>query len=644
MCFKWLLYFDTILNNKLFKMNKFTIHTGKGPLQLTKSTSLVGLKTKDNKDISGDAIVKDKLLQSLGGFQVVKLEKEGNTIDEKLDEARQLDQVELGTHVFYTPGSKKALVPTGKIYLIFQEGTSKQDQQTILDQYYLTTDRRVDDNRVLAAVTAKSANPVKTASLLAKEVKVKVAEPDLDALLDSYDFVPPGDGLVNHLWHLQNKGIVPDNPSWKLKPGADARVVDAWKRLGNLGGSNIVVAVIDNGFDLNHPDLKGKLYKPFDLWTQSAQILQGDPLFTHGTPCAGVAIAPANGTGTVGVAPNAKFMPVSGTSFSLAATEQMFDYCIKNGADVISCSWGTTDPGFGLNALKKEAIARAATQGRGGKGCVICFAAGNEGLDYVNFYAALPEVICVSASTSQDEYASYANQGREVTICAPSNGDWPILAPRAAWDAGIQGEAGDFKWYMDGISRGDKYQHFGGTSSATPLVAGICALILTANPNLTAKEVKDILVLTADKIGKASDYVNGHSRKYGYGRINADRAVAEAIRRKDGSPVATTPAPVEPAVKSGQGLFQFSVKKQPSQGYGVQVGNYAAYGNVLIQVELLQAMFNQPVIVHINELSGKTVYRVIVGAFSKSSEALALLNKMKGEGVNGFVQDLKKLG
>jgi hypothetical protein len=154
-------------------MNKFTIQTGKGPLQLTKSNSLVGLRTKDNKDISGDAIVKDKLLQSLGGFQVVQLEKEGNTIDEKLDEARQLDQVELGTHVFHTLGSKKALVPTGKIYLIFQEGTSKADQQTILDQYFLTTDRRVDDNRVLAAVSAKSCNPVKTASLLAKEVMVK---------------------------------------------------------------------------------------------------------------------------------------------------------------------------------------------------------------------------------------------------------------------------------------------------------------------------------------------------------------------------------------------------------------------------------------------------------------------------------------
>src|SRR5690606_6434024 len=190
----------------------------------------------------------------------------------------------------------------------------------------------------------------------------------------------------------------------------------------------IVIAVIDNGFDLTHPDLKDKVFKPFDLWSQSSVLTQGDPRFTHGTPCASLALAASNGLGIVGVAPQAKFMAVSGTSFSLRATEQMFDYCIDNGADVISCSWGTTDPAFNLNPMKEQAIAKAARQGRKGKGCVIIYAVGNDDLDFVSFYSAHPDVIAVAASTSRDEHATYSNRGREVTVCAPSNGDWPVIA------------------------------------------------------------------------------------------------------------------------------------------------------------------------------------------------------------------------
>lgn len=79
-------------------------------------------------------------------------------------------------------------------------------------------------------------------------------------------------------------------------------------------------------------------------------MTQGDTRYTHGTPCASVALASTNGQGIVGSAPNAKFMPISGTSYSNSLTEQMFDYCVKNGADIISCSWGTTDANFSLGA------------------------------------------------------------------------------------------------------------------------------------------------------------------------------------------------------------------------------------------------------------------------------------------------------
>jgi len=620
-------------------MSKLTVKAGKGELSLRKSQRLVGLKTKKGKDLSKASFVKDEIYKNLGGFNIVTLDRQRNSLDAKLDEVRKKRDIDQGTHVYHAEGSNRPLVPTGEIYIIFQEGTSEEEQMLALDEYHLKLVERRDKNRVIVCVTAKSPNPIKTAHFLQQASMIKLAEPDLDTLLDEYDFVRPSDDLLEHEWHLQNNGTVVDVPR-QLKKGADAKVVDAWSRIGNMGSNKVVIAVIDNGFDLSHPDLKDKIHKPFDLWTQSPNLEMGDPSFTHGTPCATVALAASNGSGIVGSAPNARFMPVSGTSFSLRATEQMFNYCIDNGADIISCSWGTTDPAFNLNPMKEEAIAKAAREGRNGKGCVIIYAVGNDDLDFVSFYSAHPDVIAVAATTSQDQHASYSNRGREVTISAPSNGDWPITAGRAWWDQGLSWETGEFRFWRDGVSRGENYKHFGGTSSSCPLVAGICALILSVNPDLTAKEVKEIIQLTADKIGQPSEYTNGHSLKYGAGRINADRAVAEAIRRRD----RTNPPPaIEEKVATGRGLFRFSVQRQESKGYGVQIGAFAEYGNVLIQVEILEKLFRQPVLVNINELNGKTVYKIVVGAFPKKSDAQSLQKKMKEKGFNGFLRNLKDL-
>lgn len=628
-------------------MSNYQIKSGKGVLSLRKSEGLVGLKAKDGAELDQTGIVKKEHLPSLGGFKIVSLNRGGDALDQKLDEVRQLDEVETGTHVYFAQGSKKPMVPTGEIFIIFKPDVDESEQKLVLDEYKLELVERRSSDQLIARVTKGSPNPIKAAQALQRVSLVKFAEPDLDMLLDEYDDLTlPADSFMPDLWHLKNNGFIPSG-SYTTKKGADAKVADAWQRLDSLGSPGIVVAVIDNGIDITHPDLKDKIFRPFDLWTQSDRLTDGDPTFTHGTPCASLAVAAVNGKGMVGVAPNAKLMPVCGTSFSVRATEQMFDYCLQNGADVISCSWGTTDSNYSLNSLKEAAISKAATQGRKGKGCVICFAAGNEGYDYVNYYAAHPDVICVAACDSKDRYPSYSNQGMEVSVCAPSNGDWPLLAARAWWDPGttVRGE-GAYKYWADGLERQGLYKHFGGTSGATPIVAGICALMLSANPNLTAKEVKQILQLTADKIGDASDYKNGHSRKYGYGRVNADKAVAEALRRKDSTAGTATNKPtaeVTVPVVSGQGLFRFSVEQQASSGFSVQVGVYADYGNVLVAAEKLQRQFKQPIVVNINQLGGKTVYKVLVGTFDKTSDASNLQKTMKAAGTDGFVKNLKEL-
>lgn len=639
-------------------MSALNVKFGKGFIKLKKSSSVVGLKTKKREttsrsldsadDEKAPDFVDRQFFKDLGGFNVVSLKTEDATVDRKLDEVRSSGEVELGTHVYYAEGSNKPLVPTGEIFITFEEGVSLGEQGIALDEYSLELVERIDEDEIRVQVTANSPNPIKTAALLQQTSLVKYAEPDLDMPLDHYAFRMPSDHLIQQQWHLQNSGFLPDIRR-PLSRGADARVVGAWRKLGHLGDPSITIAVLDNGFDLSHPDLRDKVTKPFDLWSQSSRLHQGDPEHTHGTPCASVALAKSNGSGMVGAAPQAKFMPISGISFSAGRTEQMFDYCIRNGADIISCSWGTTEYQFQLNAAKERAIARAAREGRNGKGCIILFAAGNEDYDYLNFYAAHPDVIAVGASTSLDKHASYSNRGRELSVVAPSNGDWPILAARAWWDPGWSWQNGQFKYWVDGRSRGDRYKHFGGTSSATPLVAGVCALILSANPELTAREVKDILQQTADKIGSSSSYYYGHSRTYGYGRVNAEKAVAEAIRRKSSSssiPTTTlTPGTGGGTTGSTTGteLFKVDVEKQPATGWGIQIGAYTDYNNVIHQSNRMKQLFGEPVVVASSQVSGQMIYKVVVGNYNSLQQAKNLQSRMKAKGINGFPRKLSDL-
>ncbi len=662
--------------------NKIKLNIGSNKVVLKKSSKLVGVKTKASSNIEDTKGVKKKVLKNLGGFEIVELKRKGNSCDQKLDALREKAEVKVGTHVYYVEGSVRPLLPTGEIIIEFQDNTNLEEQNIVFDEYSLEVVERRGDCCVIAKVTANSPNPIKVAKYLQDISMVRNAEPDLDTLLDEYDgeFIAPHDELVNHQWHLKNPGFVVD-AQWPMKKGADAKVWEAWQKMGNMGSSNITVAVIDNGFDLTHPDIKDKVSKPYDLWTDTSNIEQGDPRFTHGTPCASVAVARPNGTGIVGAAPNSKFMPISGTSYSLRATEKMFKYAADNGADVISCSWGTTDAAFELSEMKKAAITNAARNGRNGKGCVIVYAVGNDNFDYVSYYAQHPDVIAVAACTSKDEYATYSNRGPEVTICAPSNGDWPITAARAFWDEGVSWESGAYRYWRDGKDRGHQYKHFGGTSSSCPLVAGICALMLSENPDLTAKQVKDILCQTADKIGSPQEYdARGHSKKFGYGRINAHAAVTRAITMRGGSgssdtqdPSTTTvPTPTPPAppvvtnpttgtpststggsststgtattsMSTGRGIFRFSVQRQEPSGFGVQMGAFREYGNVLIYAERMQKLFNEPIIVSINKLAGDTVYKMVVGVFNTRQEARVLKQVMADNGVTGFIRNIKDL-
>lgn len=513
-------------------MAKIKVNFGQGAIVLEKSKKYIGVKQQQTRGLGDepsalDASIKEVLHPHLGGFKIIAVAPptgQRGFVNSQLDGIRSMGEVEEGTHVYHIEGSEKPLVPTGSIYITFSDKTTEAQQDAILAKLNLALKQRRSPVKVVARVTPQSANPLKCAAALQRLKAVEKAEPDIDTPLDYCDFTEPKARLWGNLWHLENKGTIADNPRDHIKAGADAKVVDAWKLLEGYGNPNIIIAVIDNGTDLNHPDLEPKVVKPTILWEGSI-VNELTSYYNHGTSCASVAVSPPDG-GICGSAPAARLMPISGTGFDIEITEKMFNYCIDNGADIISCSWGTPDRNFVLGEEKAAAIAKAAKEGRGGKGCIICFASGNDFLeDTVNVYGEHSDVICVGASTSEDEHAPYSNAGAALTIVAPSNGGYvPIMAARASWDT-------ELPQYQDDIDRGPQYKHFGGTSSATPLVAGICALILSANPNLTAKEVKQILIDTADKIGDPADYIDGHSMKFGYGRVNAGKAVQEALNR-----------------------------------------------------------------------------------------------------------------
>ena len=640
------------------------VRFGQGEMVLTKSTKFIGVQKSETPTARGlmevsplDEAVKKVIHPCLGGFQVVTVNKgKSDKLDDKKTLMRSFGEVEIVTNVYHVAGSEKPLVPTGSIYIQFAKGVTDDAQQAILTELKLALKERRNDGKIIASCTPQSTNPVTAAMALSEKKEVKWAEPDMDAPVDHYALgAGPTARLMGQMWHLQNTGRITDNPAIRIKPGADTKVVEAFKILDGYGNPNIVVAVIDNGFDLSHPDLNTKVVRPWDLWNGSSQLTAGDPTYTHGTPCAGVAIAPPTG-GMCGSAPVASFMPVSGTGYSIESTEAMFNYVIRNGADVVSCSWGTVENGFQLGSDKIAAISKAAREGRGGKGCVICYAAGNEGVDYLNFYAQHPDVICVGASTSEDEHADYSNTGGQLDVVGSSNGGFcPITSARAYWDEGQPDEVGAAKWYYnDGIDRGSGYQHFGGTSSSTPLVAGICALILSANPNLTAREVKEVVRMTADKIGSPSDYSNGRSVKYGFGRINAAKAVTEALRRLGKTPATTTTPTTKPAVPSstttqnppsGNGFFRYGTNvRVANKGFSVQAGSFNQWSTVRSTAPGLETRFKQPTFIHVSGSTPTTMmYRVLVGQFNTLGDANRFLASMKAAGIDGFVRDLSGL-
>lgn len=484
---------------------------------------------------------------------------EPEDLEAAMERARSDDEVAFASHVYaFEQAPEDNLYLTDEITVQFAPEAEDTEIEELITPHGLELLKPVEglERAYVFRVTEQATeNPIKIANRLAEDPLVEASEPNL--AVRQRPLHVPTDSQYRHQWHLQHAGGV------SLRDGSHIDAERAWDL--TRGERGVVVAVADDSVDLAHADFQGagKIVHPVDFKGQDFVPLPEASDDNHGTACAAVAVAEENGAGTVGVAPGCALMPIRTTGFiDDGSIEDLCNWIIDHDASVLSASWSAAARFFPLSMRMRAALHRAATEGRNGLGCVLVFAAGNENrpIDgtvneqgwpgnspggatrWLNGFAAHSDVIAVAASSSLGLKSAYSNWGGEISVCAPSNNVRPQTFPQVTTPTPGRGVVTADRVGPAGYSSTDFTFSFGGTSSACPVVAGLAGLVLSANPGLTAADVRDILEATADKIedpdpdaqlgnGFGTYDPQGRCHWFGFGKVNAFRAVREAIDR-----------------------------------------------------------------------------------------------------------------
>jgi subtilisin-like proprotein convertase family protein len=391
---------------------------------------------------------------------------------------------------------------------------------------------------------------LQVAAQLASQRGVEHVEPVLKRQLAKR--LVPNDPLFGQQWTLRNTG---QNGA---TAGADINVTNVWD---SYRGTGILVGVIDDGLLYTHPDLAANAntaihydYRDGDNDPKpegtAGVNAQGNPnADSHGTATAGVIAARGNnGIGAAGAAFEATLVGLRLIGGTAGDTQEGGALSHSNAViHIYNNSWGPSDDGFvkgGAGTLALAALQNGVNTGRGGRGNIFVWAAGNGGvaLDNAGYdsYNGSIYTISVAALNDLGQKADYSERGACLVVSAPSG---------AEQNGRQQGTTttdllGDFGYNRSTIAVGavnpdeladrDYTQNYNGTSSAAPVVSGVVALMLQANPNLGWRDVQEVLIRTATQ----TDPTNNEWRtnkagfkfnpNFGAGRVNAGAAVALA--------------------------------------------------------------------------------------------------------------------
>jgi hypothetical protein len=408
----------------------------------------------------------------------------------------------------------------------WNDDTVEQDRSDLLASQGWQVLRTIDELDVDIVLVPKGEELVAVAFLLTDSA-VAYAEPDYLAYATGVAPAPARQAAPP----LSAQGFQPSDTFWTAQ--WNLRRVQAplaWQT--TQGSSATVVAVIDSGLDLAHPEFAGRVQSGFDYveWDTTPQDQYG-----HGTHVAGIiAAAGNNGLGVAGSAWNVQVVPLRvldrvgvGTASNIALAIQA---AANRRVAVINLSLALSGP----STTVQNAIIAASNND-----ILLVAATGNDSQPGqlpapVSYPAAYPQVVAVAAATRWEDRASYSNGGPEVEVAAPG------------------GEASD---PIFSASLGGGYAMLHGTSIATAHVAGAAALLRGYVPQWSAAAVRDALRNTADKIGSAP-YVAGRNDRLGYGRINA----AAALRWSAPPIVSFTPSNPSLLAAAGQPLPTTSIE------------------------------------------------------------------------------------
>ena len=445
------------------------------------------------------------------------------------------------------------LVPTNEIIVALKPGVTAE--QFFAGDQRFSGYRRLTgtpDQFIGTVASGAGRNALTLSNDLARDPRLRWSTPN--TYQDWQKHFVPNDALFNQQWHLRNTG---QNGS---VPGADVKAVQAWDVIQG-GSPNVVISVVDDCMEITHPDLQPNIYiNPGEVpgngidddgngyiddvngydFTKDTGNLVPSVRDAHATSVGGIAAARGNNSiGVAGIAFNSRLISVrifgdTGAATSAANIASAVYYAAGRTADglgtfrsgdITNNSWGGGAP----SAAITSAFTWASDQGRGGKGVLSFISSGNGGVGTIAYPSrmagTLSGVASVGSSNDLDVRSSYSQYGPELDFLAPSDGgNFGTVTTDRVGTLGYNTAAGAAGNYTNTAGSA-----FGGTSSASPLAAGIGALVLARNTNLTAAQIRGLMRNTTDLIAPSDasyDALSGFSLKYGYGKVNAFTAVS----------------------------------------------------------------------------------------------------------------------